>query len=116
MHRGLENIAMEQTAEQTEKKSEVLTATTVESHINDSPDMMFELTQQFIAKKSLNDRAKLRLQMKAILDFISVNTEYPGAEKKETPKDDYAPRRYEGGRLVDAPDHRQNENILGGGV
>lgn len=89
----------------------------VTQFVKNAPQMMAELTQQFIDRKAIGDRSKFRLQMKAVLDMISVDTEYPTPEKKDgAAKEDYSPRRYDngGGRLVDAPDSRQNENILGG--
>lgn len=109
---------MEKSEVQQQPAGDVLTkqSDNVVNFIKSSPAMMAELTQQFVSKKGLSDRAKIRLQMKAVLDMISVDTEYPSAEKKEA-KEDYSPRRYDGGgRLVDAPDSRQNENILGGAV
>lgn len=45
--------------------------------IDQAPDIMRELTEQFIARKDLNSRVRLRLRMKAVLDLISVDTEYP---------------------------------------
>jgi len=42
-----------------------------------APDLMKELTQQFIDRKDLNSRVRLRLRFKAVLDLISVDTEYP---------------------------------------
>jgi len=95
---------------------EVLKTDSVGGFIKSAPQMMSELTQSFISKKGLHDRAKFRLQMKAILDMISIDTEYPSTEKpSEKAKEDYSPRRHDGGgRLVDAPDSRQNETILGG--
>lgn len=42
-----------------------------------APEMMAELMREWLQKRSLNERAKIRLKMKAILDFHSVDTEYP---------------------------------------
>lgn len=100
------------------KAPEVLRSTspTVAEYVGKSPQMMSELTQNFISKRGVNDRAKIRQQMKSILDMISVDTEIaqPPKEEAEKKADSYAPRRYDGGRMVDTPDSRMNENILGG--
>jgi len=42
-----------------------------------APAVMAELMQQFIEKKSLVERAKIRLQVKALQDFFSADTKYP---------------------------------------
>ena len=49
----------------------------VRGYIADAPKIMSELTRLFVACTSLTDRAKIRMRMKAILDFISVDTDYP---------------------------------------
>jgi hypothetical protein len=41
------------------------------------PDVMAELTRDFVEKKDLNARVQVRLRMKALLDFLSADTEYP---------------------------------------
>jgi len=100
---------------ETQQSAEVLKPTTTGDKIKHLlPEYMAELTQQFESKKALAERAKIRLKMKAVLDILSVDTEYPSIEKKETKEADVSPRRYDGGRLVDAPDSRLNETILGG--
>lgn len=42
-----------------------------------APEEMAELTKDFITKKSVNDRVAIRLRMKAILDYLSTDTEFP---------------------------------------
>lgn len=42
-----------------------------------APEEMANLTRQFIEKKNVNDRVAIRLRMKAILDYLSTDTEYP---------------------------------------
>lgn len=41
------------------------------------PDVMAELTRDFVEKRDLNARVQVRLRMKALLDFLSADTEYP---------------------------------------
>lgn len=41
-----------------------------------APVMMAQLMREFIAGKSLEARTKLRLRMKALLDFFSADTDY----------------------------------------
>ena len=108
-----------ETKPQAQKAPDVLRPGSVDNFIKEAPKMMGELTKQFIDQRNVNQRAKIRLQMKAVLDMISVDTEVappPGKDDgKKAESECYAPRRYTGeGRMVDAPDSRQNENILGG--
>lgn len=42
-----------------------------------APEEMADLTRQFIGKKNVNDRVSIRLRMKAILDYLSTDTEFP---------------------------------------
>ncbi|MCI0547387.1 MAG: hypothetical protein L0027_08885 [Candidatus Rokubacteria bacterium] len=42
-----------------------------------APAIMAELMDRFIAARELNGRARVRMQMKAMLDLFSVDTEYP---------------------------------------
>lgn len=42
-----------------------------------APELMAELMRQFIDKKDLNSRTALRLRMKALLDLVAVDTQYP---------------------------------------
>lgn len=42
-----------------------------------APEEMAELTKDFITKKNVNDRVAIRLRMKAILDYLSTDTEFP---------------------------------------
>lgn len=42
-----------------------------------APEEMADLTKQFIGKKNVNDRVAIRLRMKAILDYLSTDTEFP---------------------------------------
>jgi len=44
---------------------------------SDMPEVMRCLTEQFAAKNEMNERAKIRRQMKALLDFLSADTTYP---------------------------------------
>ncbi len=41
------------------------------------PDVMAELTREFVEKKELTSRVQVRMRMKALLDFLSADTEYP---------------------------------------
>jgi hypothetical protein len=66
---------------------------------------MSGLMERYIAQKNLNDRAKIRLMMKALLDLIAVDTEYPPIAKKRNEDFDLGEER---------DPVRQNENILGG--
>lgn len=45
--------------------------------VDAAPDTMAELTKLFIEAKDLNTRVKIRLRMKALLDFLAVDTVYP---------------------------------------
>lgn len=51
-----------------------------------APEVMRDLTRDFIAKKDVNDRVSIRLRMKALLDFLSTDTEFPPNPLKEEPK------------------------------
>lgn len=51
-----------------------------------APEVMHDLTQEFIEKKDVNDRVSIRLRMKALLDFLSTDTEFPPNPLKEEPK------------------------------
>jgi hypothetical protein len=42
-----------------------------------APDEMGELTKKFIQNKNVNERVSIRLKMKAILDYLSTDTEFP---------------------------------------
>jgi hypothetical protein len=42
-----------------------------------APEEMANLTKRFIEQKNVNDRVSLRLRMKAILDYLSTDTEFP---------------------------------------
>jgi hypothetical protein len=42
-----------------------------------APEEMAHLTKQFIEKKNVNDRVSIRLRMKAVLDYLSTDTEFP---------------------------------------
>lgn len=42
-----------------------------------APETMAHLTKQFIEKKNVNDRVAIRLRMKAVLDYLSTDTEFP---------------------------------------
>ncbi len=52
---------------------------TAEIHdfISESPKTMFALMRDFVEKKDVNSRVAIRLRMKALLDFVSVDTEFP---------------------------------------
>lgn len=41
------------------------------------PEVMAALMREFIAKKDVTTRIQIRLRMKALLDFVGVDTEYP---------------------------------------
>ncbi len=53
------------------------TTKNVSKFLADAPTTMAELTTEFVSAKDLNTRAKIRQRMKAVLDFISVDTSYP---------------------------------------
>jgi hypothetical protein len=42
-----------------------------------APQTMANLTKSFIENKNVNDRVSLRLRMKAVLDYLSTDTEFP---------------------------------------
>jgi hypothetical protein len=59
------------------------------------PEEMAHLTKQFIEKKNVNDRVAIRLRMKAVLDYLSTDTEFPAnpllkKEEGKTPARDAA--------------------------
>ncbi len=58
-------------------------ATPVETMKNSAPDVMRCLTEQFAAKSEVNERARIRRQMKALLDFLSADTTYPALPKAQ---------------------------------
>lgn len=43
------------------------------------PELMSELTREFMTKTDLNSRAAIRVRMKALLDLASADTKYPEA-------------------------------------
>ena len=49
----------------------------VEALREQAPDIMAELMRSFIRAKDLNSRARVRMQMKAMLDLFSTDTEWP---------------------------------------
>ena len=51
-----------------------------------APEVMRDLTKDFITKRDVNDRVSIRLRMKALLDFLSTDTEFPPNPLKEEPK------------------------------
>lgn len=60
-----------------------------------APEEMAHLTRQFIEKRNVNDRVAIRLRMKAVLDYLSTDTEFPAnpllqKEEKKTPARDAA--------------------------
>ena len=60
--------------------------TTLVVAVASAPKIMAELTRAFIEKKDLKSRVQIRLRIKAILDLLSVDTEYPAsATPKPTP-------------------------------
>lgn len=66
-----------------------------------APKVMGELMEQFISRKTLTQRATIRLRMKALLDLFSADTGYPpipsisaGAPR---PMGAYQPGAYVGG-------------------
>lgn len=50
---------------------------TLGAFLKEAPKVMADLTRMFIACTDLTERAKIRLRLKAILDLISVDTDYP---------------------------------------
>ncbi len=103
-------------------------AAPVDNMKNNMPDVMAELTKQFIEKPDANGRAKIRKKMKAILDFLSADTSYPELPKEERSAfgiEMLRPQPQFG--MADAADYttraevapipgadRENESILGG--
>lgn len=60
-----------------------------------APEEMANLTKQFIEKKNVNDRVSIRLRMKAVLDYLSTDTEFPAnplikKDESKTPARDAA--------------------------
>lgn len=52
--------------------------------IDSAPEMMAELMREFIDHKELNARVKIRLRMKALLDLVAVDTQYPKSPALDT--------------------------------
>lgn len=63
-----------------EKISKPKIAEHVASFLDGAPEMMAKLTREFVEATDLNSRAKIRARMKAILDFVSVDTSYPAMD------------------------------------
>jgi len=60
-----------------------------------APEEMAHLTKQFIEKRNVNDRVAIRLRMKAVLDYLSTDTEFPAnpllrKDESKTPARDAA--------------------------
>lgn len=74
--------------------------------IESAPAMMAELMKEFIEKKDLNDRVKIRLRMKALLDLVAVDTKYP-----RNPAIDGAAGRPRNGGFAVAPQPIIGDNL-----
>lgn len=95
--------------------------------VDAAPDTMAELTKLFIDSKDLNTRVKIRLRMKALLDFLAVDTIYPkvpardmehggGFGRPRPMMGDYAPALPMPGDLRAEMDQRVEAAVGGGGV
>ena len=67
----------------------------IKEMIASAPDIISELMCEFIEKKDLNARVKIRMRMKALLDIIAVDTIYPKTAAT-TPGGGFARRRRAG--------------------
>jgi hypothetical protein len=85
---------------------------TITNLLEKAPEMMSELTHSFQKNKDFNQRAKIRLQMKAVLDMLSVDTTYPSVKKESPQVCDQADIPWD---RRDRDPVLQNENILNGG-
>ncbi len=65
--------------------------------IDNSPNLMSQLTQKFAENKNFADRNKIRRQIKALLDLLSVDTQYPAVAPEKKPQQQF------GGGLMGAP-------------
>jgi hypothetical protein len=70
--------------------------TQLEKMNEDAPQLMAELTEEFIKKPDLESRIKTRLRIKALLDMLAVDTTYPKVPDEAKSKDG------DGERPVDA--------------
>jgi hypothetical protein len=107
-------------SEQVKKEAPIIKVETpiINGLLEKAPEMMAELTRSFQYNKDLNQRAKIRLQMKAVLDMLSVDTTYPSVAKKEKTADGgdgYVGDGYVPWERRDRDPVLQNENILNGG-
>jgi hypothetical protein len=49
----------------------------IEKALESAPDVMAALMKEFVEKKDVDARALIRVRMKALLDFVSVDTVFP---------------------------------------
>lgn len=74
-----------------------------------SPQMMSELMAAFVKHPAFTDRAKIRMQMKALLDIVSHDTTYPPVPKIEKKGSQWD----EGDQPALPEPTRMNEEMLG---
>lgn len=91
-----------------DEKAPVMIGEKIQACIASAPAMMAELMKEFIEKKDLNDRVKIRLRMKALLDLVAVDTKYP-----RNPAIDGAPGRPRNGGFMAAPLPVMGDNLGG---
>lgn len=49
----------------------------IQAAIDAAPDVMAALVRQYIEKKDVDARVQVKMRMKAVLDFLSVDTTFP---------------------------------------
>lgn len=73
----------------------------VQKIVDTSPATMQELMNRFVKNRSYTDRCTIRMEMKALLDLVGVDSVYPSIPKADNP------------HAVLPNPARQNEEILG---
>lgn len=99
---------------------EMLVPDKIQMAIDSAPEVMAALVRQFIEKKDVDTRVQVKMRMKAVLDFLSVDTTFPPnplPDSKVSPARDAAmgpPIAYQGEHQQQAgPAPRlQNADIL----
>jgi len=125
-------VTEEKASAATAPAAQALIGSKVQEMVDGTPEIMKELMQQFITQKDLNDRVRIRMRMKSILDLVSVDTVYPKTAAPRPRPNPYAagPAPYmlppapgglgDGGVVADpvevpgAVPAPQNDDILGG--
>lgn len=102
-----EEIDAEKKKEQKDVRPVLRHGPVISGLLEKMPESMAELMKGFVENRDFNHRAKIRLQMKALLDIVSVDTTYPPIDKSLT---DYQREDEEAKR----DPVRQNSDLLGG--